>query len=59
MKITKETTREYILDNLPTNIIAILSNWNEVQCYRSTLYAYLQRWYYRNQDDKIERAIIL
>ena len=58
MKITKETTREWILENLPSKVLATLSNWIEFSWYRSTLFAYLQRWYYKDSNDKIEYAII-
>ena len=58
MKLTKETTRERMLDNLPSKVFAELSNWIIFSWYRSTLFAYLQRWYYKNTDDKIEYAIV-
>lgn len=58
MKITKKTTREWILENLPSKVLATLSNWIEFSGYRSTLFAYLQRWYYKDSSDKIEYAII-
>lgn len=55
--LTKQTTREYISNNMPAIISARLSTGEVIQCYRSTLYAYLQRWYYKN-NDILEYAII-
>jgi len=58
MTITKETTRERIIENLPSKVFAKLSNWIIFSWYRSTLFAYIQRWYYKNIDDKVEFAIV-
>lgn len=56
MKITKKTP----LFDYPTIIGCVtLSNWEKIIVeHRATLFWYIQRWYYKDKTDTIERAIL-
>lgn len=54
-------TKDNKLEDLPEKInwLVTLSNWKVIEVkHRATLYAYLERWYYLDENDKIEFAII-